>query len=197
VSEEYPCPVIKGLLCPRRRLGMMKKMLHISILMTIVLFGLLPFIFTLNQPAAEAAKLRVQTAIASWTKCTDNVCVDTVILATDRVSKKSLSFEETTYRGNGDVVFRRGGFATKNVNFQQTGLEEALVDAYVKVDLCNAQDVCETAGTVHVTAFWEKNQEEIRVDPEDNSRLRDATVTGSVDFQDPGSLRYAVLAENG
>src|SRR3990170_3448041 len=99
----------------------MKKLLRMPIFMTIVLFALLPSIFALEQPAAEAAKAREQTATASWTKCKSNTCVDTVIIATDPGGKKTLSFKETTYRKNGKVISRRGGFATKDVEFQQEG----------------------------------------------------------------------------
>jgi hypothetical protein len=173
----------------------MKKLLRMPIFMTIVLFALLPSIFALEQPAAEAAKAREQTATASWTKCKSNTCVDTVIIATDPGGKKTLSFKETTYRKNGKVISRRGGFATKDVEFQQEGLEKARVDASVKVDRCNAQDVCKKAGTVHITASW-TGRGSTWVDKELDKRLRDAKVEGSVDGQSPGSLRYALLTKD-
>jgi hypothetical protein len=173
----------------------MKKLLRTSVFMTIVLFALLPFIFALDQPAAEAAKAREQTATASWTKCKSNICVDTVIIATDPGGKKTLSFEETRYRKNGKVISRQGGFATKDVKFQQDGLEKARVDASVKVDRCNAQDVCKKAGTVHITASW-TGRGSTWVDKELGKRLRDAKVEGSVDGQSPGSLLYATLTKD-
>jgi hypothetical protein len=173
----------------------MKKLLRRSVFMTIVLFALLPVIFALNQPAAEAAKAREQTATASWTKCKSNTCVDTVIIATDPEGEKTLSFEETTYRKNGEVVSRRGGFATEDVKFQQDGLEKARVDAPVKVDRCNAQDVCKKAGTVHITASW-AGRGSTWVDKELGKRLRDAKVEGSVEGQSPGSLLYATLTKD-
>jgi hypothetical protein len=133
-------------------------MLHMPVLIAIVVFALLPFIFALNQPAAEAAKAREQSAKASWTKCKSNICVDTVIIVTDLGRKKTLSFEETTYnKKTGKVINRRGRFATKNVNFKQDGLEKAWVDAPIKVNLCNAHDVCKKTGSVHITASWTGN----------------------------------------
>jgi hypothetical protein len=189
-----PHPVIKGPALRIRRLEMMKKLLRVSGFMTIVLFALLPVIFTFNQPTAEAAKAREQSARASWTKCKSNICVDTVIIATDPGGKKTLSFKETTYRKNGEVVFRRGGFAAKDVKFQQEGLEKAQVDASVKVDRCNAQDVCKKAGTVHITASW-TGRGSTWVDKELGKKLRDAKVEGSVDGQSPGSPRYALLTK--
>jgi hypothetical protein len=178
-----------------RRFELMKKMLRMPVPMVIVLFVLLPFIFAVNQTAAEAAKVREQTATASWTKCTaNNICVDTVIIATDPGSKKTLSFEETTYRKNGKVVSRRGGFATKNVKFKQDGLEKAWVDAPVKVDLCNAKDACKKAGAVHVKASW-KGKGSTWEDQEAGVRLRDAKVGGSVDGKKLGNLNFAHLTE--
>ena len=174
---------------------MRKKLLRMSVFMTIVLFALLPFIFALDQSAAEAAKAREQTARASWTKCNSTTCVDTVIIATDPGGEKTLSFKETTYRKNGKVVARRGGFATKNVEFQQDGLEEARVDAPVKVDRCNAQYVCKKAGTVHVTASW-TGRGSTWVDKELGKRLRNAKVEGSVDGKGLGSVNFAMLTED-
>jgi hypothetical protein len=173
----------------------MKKLLRISVCMTIVLFALLPVFFTLAQPAAEAAKAREQSATAIWTQCKSNTCIDTIIIATDSGGKKSLSFEETTYRKNGKVISRRGGFATKNVKIQQDGLGKAWVDAPVKVNLCNAQDVCKKAGTVHITASW-AGRGSTWTDKELGKRLRNAKVEGSVDGQSPGNLEHAVLAKD-
>jgi hypothetical protein len=174
----------------------MKKMLRTSVLVAIVLFALSPFIFAVNQTAAEAAKAREQTAAASWTKCKSNTCVDTVIIATDPGGKKTLAFEETTYnRKNGEVISRRGGFATKNVHFKQDGRKKASVDAPVKVDRCNAQDVCKKAGTVQVKASW-TGKGNTWVDRELGKRLRNAEVEGFVDGKKPGRLQHALLTED-
>jgi hypothetical protein len=98
------------------------------------------------------------------------------------------------YRKNGNVINRRGGFV-KNVNFKQNGLKSASIDARVKVDRCDAQDICKKAGAVHVKASW-TGKGSTWVDRELEKRLRDATVEGSVDSQGPGSLLYAVLTED-
>ena len=165
-------------------------------LAVVALFVLLPFMFAGTQTGAEAAKVREKTAMASWTKCTaNNICVDTVIIGTDPGGRKPLSFEETTYnRKNGKVISRRGGFA-KNVHFKQDGLKKASVDAPVKVDRCNAQDVCKKAGTVQVTASW-TGKGNTWVDRELGKRLRNAKVEGFVDSKKPGSLQHALLTED-
>jgi hypothetical protein len=172
----------------------MKKMLHMSVLMVLALFALLPSLGVPLSGVAEAAQVKEQTATASWTECKSNICVDTVIIAADPGGKKTLSFEETRYRKNGNVINRRAGFV-KNVNFKQNGLKSASVDARVKVDRCDAQDICKKAGAVHVKASWTGNGSKW-IDKELGKRLRDATVESSVDGQSPGSLLYAVLTED-
>jgi hypothetical protein len=74
----------------------MKKMLLMSVLMAIALFALLPSLSVPLSGVAEAAQVREQAATASWAECKSNVCVDTVIIATDPGDKKTLSFEETS-----------------------------------------------------------------------------------------------------
>jgi hypothetical protein len=190
-----PHTVTKSAALGTRRFEKMKKLLRISVCMTIVLFALLPVFFTLAQPAAEAAKPREQSAMATWTQCKSNTCIDTIIIATDSGGEKSLSFEETMYRKNGKVISRRSGFATEDVKFQQESLEKARVDAPVMVDLCNAQDVCKEARTVHITASWDGSGS-TWTDKELGKRLRNAKVEGSVDDQSPGNLEHAVLAKD-
>lgn len=173
----------------------MKKMLLTSVLLALVLFALLPILFAGTQPVAEAAKVREKTARASWTSCTGTTCVDTVIIGTHRGSTKTLSFEETTYHKNtGKVINRQGGFA-RNVNFKQDGLKYASVDSRVKVERCNAQNVCKKAGSVHVRAPW-TGKGGTWVDRELGKRLRNATVTGSVDGKKLGNLNFANLTED-
>jgi hypothetical protein len=177
---------------------MLKKHITKQIWLTltvIAIFVLLPFIFAVNQTAAEAGTVREKTARAGWTKCTAAICIDTVIIGRDSGSRKTLSFTETTYRKNGKVISRRGGFATKNVKFKQDGLEKAWVDAPVKVDLCNAKDVCKKAGTVHVKTSW-TGKGSTWVDKELGRRLRDARVMGSVDGKKTGSLNFTNLTED-
>jgi hypothetical protein len=138
--------------------------------------------------------------------------VYTFVIASDQLKngktrERTLSLYETTYKG-GKFVSDRGGFA-KNVDFEQTPLMEASVNADVKVSVCDADNVCEEGGAVRVNVSW-KGQGSPWVDTENTrfgeppyviifaseSVLRDATATGSVDGQRPGSLQYAVLAEN-
>jgi hypothetical protein len=153
------------------------------------------------------------SATASWEKCSsEGQCVYTFVIASDQLKngktrERTLSLYETTYKG-GKFVSDRGGFA-KNVDFEQTPLMEASVNADVKVSVCDADNVCEEGGAVRVNVSW-KGQGSPWVDTENTrfgeppyvtifaseSVLRDATATGSVDGQRPGSLQYAVLAEN-
>jgi hypothetical protein len=171
----------------------MKKMLRTSVLLALALFAPLPILFAGTQPVAEAAQAKEQSATASWTKCKSTVCVDTVIIVTDPGDKKTLSFEETTYRKNGNVINRRGGFV-KNVNFKQNGLKSASVAANVSVEQCNSQDICKKAGSVQVKASW-TGKRQTWTDPEDGSRVRDATVTGTVAGKNLGKLNFATLTE--
>jgi hypothetical protein len=163
-------------------------------LTVIAIFVLLPFIFAVNQTAAEAGTVREKTARAGWTKCTAAICIDTVIIGRDSGSEKTLSFTETTYSKNGKVISRRGGFATKNVKFKQDGLEKAWVDAPVKVDLCNAKDVCKKGETVQVKASWTGTGNTWE-DQEAGVRVRDAKVGCSVDGKKLGNLKFANLTE--
>ena len=94
------------------------------------------------------------------------------------------------------------------MDFEQTPLMRASVNADVKVTVCGTDNVCEDGGVVHVNVSW-KGQGSPWVDTENTrfgeppyvtifasgSILKDATATGSVDVQSPGSLQYAVLAE--
>jgi hypothetical protein len=69
------------------------------------------------------------------------------------------------------------------------------VDAPVKVDRCNAQDACKKAGTVHITVSW-AGRGSTWVDKELGKRLRNAKVEGSVDGNELGSVKFAMLTED-
>jgi hypothetical protein len=172
----------------------MKKMLRTSVLLALALFAPLLLLFAGTQPVAEAAQAKEQSAHASWTKCSGSTCTDTVIIGTIRGSNKTLSFEETTYKkSNGQVVSRREAFA-RNVNFKQNGLNAALVNVEIAVKQCNSKDVCKKGGPVQVRVTW-TGKGKTRTDPEDGSRVRDATVTGTVAGKNLGNLNFATLTE--
>ena len=172
----------------------MKKMLCTSALLALALFASLPILLAGTQPVAEAAQVKEQSARASWTKCSGKTCTDTVIIGTIHGSSKTLSFEETTYHKNtGKVMNRRGGFA-RNVDLKQTGLKSASVAATISVERCNSQDVCKKAGSVQVKASW-TGKKQTWTDPEDGSRIRDATATGTVAGRNLGKLNFATLTE--
>jgi hypothetical protein len=177
---------------------MLKKHTTINVWFTlaaIALFVLFPLILAGTQTAAaEAGKGQEKTAKAGWTKCTATTCIDTVIIGRDSGGKKTLSFTETTYIKHGKVISRRGGFATKNVNFKQAGLTSAWIDGHVKVDRCDAQDACKKTETVHVKASWAGTGNTWE-DPDAGVRLRDAKVRCYVDGKKLGNLNFANLTE--
>ena len=68
------------------------------------------------------------------------------------------------------------------------------MDATVKVDLCNAKDVCKKGETVQVKASWTGTGNTWE-DQEASVRVRDAKVGCSVDGKKPGNLKFANLTE--
>jgi hypothetical protein len=162
-------------------------------LVVIAFLTLLPLLFAPFSPVAEAGGVKEQSARAGWTKCTGTTCIETVIIGTMRGSSKTLSFAETTYKkATGKVVSRREAFARIG-NFTQDRLQSASVNARIAVKRCDAQDVCKNAGKVHIKAKW-TGKGKVRTDPEDKSRVRDATVSGTVAGNGLGSLNFANLS---
>jgi hypothetical protein len=163
-------------------------------LLVIAFFALLPMGFPSVPPVAEAAQVKEQSARAGWTKCTGTTCTDTTIIATERGDKKTLSFEEVTYRKNSSTVISRREAFTKIGNIKQDGLKSAAVNARIAVKRCDSRDICKNAGSVQVKASW-TGKGKTRTDPEDGRRVRDANVTGSVAGKALGTVNFANLSE--
>jgi hypothetical protein len=162
-------------------------------IVVIAFLSLLPMLSTPAFPVAEASGVKEQSAGAGWTKCSGTTCTDTVMRGTIKSSSKTLSFEQTTYKkSNGKVVSRREAFA-RNVNFTQNGLQSASVNARIAVKQCDSKDVCKKAGSVQIKAKW-TGKGKVRTDPEDGEKVRDATVTGTVDGNGLGKVDFANLS---
>jgi hypothetical protein len=167
---------------------------HWITLAIVALFALLPILGIGQQQSVEAAQVKEQSARASWTKCTGTTCTDTVIIGTSKGNNKTLSFEETTYRKNTNkVISRREAFANIGNKFTQNGLQSASVNARIAVKKCDSRDVCKSAGSVQVNARW-TGKGKTRTDPEDGTRFRSATVTGTVAGKALGQVNFATLS---